>query len=299
MKTVVLCPGQGSQFVGMGKELAESSAAARETFQEANEALGFDLQTLLFEGPEDELTQTKNTQPAILAHTIAAYRDAQERGLVATAAAGHSLGEYSAYVIAKSLSFEDALRLVRIRGELMYDAGLSRPGTMAAILGLDASAVEEICASVSDGVVCPANINSPAQVVISGDPSAVEAAMKVASDKGAKRVVPLNVSGAFHSPLMEPAANGLRDALREVEVQTAAIPVVANATAQVVQEPDAIRESLAQQVLSPVRWNASVVQLAKDPGGPFMEVGPGKVLRGLMRAIDRSLEVKTLADLDA
>jgi len=256
-------------------------------YEEANEVLGFDLAKLSFEGPLEELTLTRNTQPAILVHSVAALRELEERGVEARAAAGHSLGEYSAYVAAGSLRFDDALRLVRTRGELMYRAGLDLPGTMAAVLGLDAPAVEAVCREVTEGVVCPANLNAPGQVVISGEPKAVEAAMALAKEAGARRVVPLPVSGAFHSPLMEPAGRGLAEALAAVAISTARIPVLANATAEPVIEPEAIRDSLARQLLSPVRWEAIERSLLADPGPPFLEVGPGRVLTGLLRTLDR------------
>jgi [acyl-carrier-protein] S-malonyltransferase len=296
VKAVLLFPGQGSQFVGMGRALYEASAAAREVYEEASEILGFDLARLSFEGPAEELVLTRNTQPAILVHSVAAYRELTARGVEARAAAGHSLGEYSAYVAAGSLTFRDALRLVRTRGELMYRAGLDVPGTMAAILGLAGPDVEAVCTRVEEGVVCAANLNAPGQVVISGEPSAVEAAMTLAKEAGAKRVVPLPVSGAFHSPLMEPASRGLADALAEVDIAPARIPVLANASADVVGEPEAIRESLARQLLSPVRWEEIGRRLLADPGPPFLEVGPGRVLTGLLRNLDRGASCRPVGE---
>jgi len=292
MSAVFLLPGQGSQFVGMGRELAQALPRAKAVFEEANDALGTDLAGICFDGPEEELVKTHNTQPAILTHSVAVLRELEHRGVKPRAAAGHSLGEYSAYVAAGSLAFADAVRLVRRRGELMYQAGLDRPGTMAAVLGLDGDTMEALCLEVEEGVVRAANLNSPGQVVISGEPAAVESAMVKATAAGAKRVIPLNVSGAFHSPLMDAAALGLSQALADVAVQPASIPVIANATAEPVTEPQAIRESLARQLLSPVRWEASVRHLLEDPGPPFLEVGPGKVLRGLLRAIDRRTPVQ-------
>jgi [acyl-carrier-protein] S-malonyltransferase len=221
-----------------------------------------------------------------------------ERGVAPRAAAGHSLGEYSAYVAAGSLALRDAVRLVRRRGELMYEAGRERPGSMAAILGLDAPAVAEACRRVTEGVVVAANLNSPGQAVVSGDPPAVERAMAYAREAGAKRAVPLPVSGAFHSPLMESAARGLRSALEAVALAPARIPVVANATARPVTEPDAIRDSLARQLLSPVRWEESMRFLLRDPGPPFLEAGPGKVLRGLLKAIDRDAACETAGEAE-
>ncbi len=295
-EAVFLFPGQGSQFVGMGKSLHEVSETARAVYAEANEALGIDLAAISFEGPDEELTKTKNTQPAILTHSVAAQRMLAERGVMPRAAAGHSLGEYSAYVAAGALAFADAVRLVRRRGELMYEAGLARPGTMAAILGLEGSVVEELCAGLQQGVVRAANLNSPGQVVISGEPPAVEAAMEAAREAGAKRTIPLNVSGAFHSPLMESAYQGLKAALADVEIKPAAIPVVANASGTVVTEPEAVRESLARQLLSAVRWEDSMRLLLRDPGPPFIEVGPGKVLKGLLRAVDRGARCETAGE---
>lgn len=297
-ESVFLFPGQGSQFVGMGAGLARTYPVARRTFEEAGEALGFDLARICFEGPEDELVKTKNTQPAILTHSVAALRVLAERGVRPRAAAGHSLGEYSAYVAAGSLSLGDAVRLVRRRGELMFEAGQARPGTMAALLGLEGDAVVALCAQVAEGTVCAANLNSPGQVVISGDPPAVEAAMARAREAGAKRTIPLNVSGAFHSPLMATAAAGLTAALAQVPVAPARIPVVANADAAPVVEPVAIRESLARQLLSPVRWEESMRVLLRDPGPPFLEVGPGKVLKGLLRAIDREARCEAAGEPD-
>jgi [acyl-carrier-protein] S-malonyltransferase len=286
-EAVFLFPGQGSQFVGMGATLAKTFPETARTFEEANEALGFDLARVLFLGPEDELVKTKNAQPAILTHSVAVLRVLESRGARPRAAAGHSLGEYSAYVAAGALSLADAVRLVRRRGELMFEAGIERPGTMAAILGLDAEVVTALCREVTEGIVAPANFNSPGQVVVSGDPRAVEAFMGLAKTRGAKRTVPLNVSGAFHSPLMANAAAGLKRALAEVSIQPARIPVIANATAASVTEPEAIRESLYRQLESPVRWEESMRALLASPGPPFLEVGPGKVLRGLLRSIDR------------
>lgn len=297
MRPVFLFPGQGSQFVGMGRDLYAASLLARRTYEEAGEALGVDIAAVSFEGPEEELVKTKNTQPAILVHSVAVSRELRERGVVPRAAAGHSLGEYSAYVAAGSLSFGDAVRLVRRRGELMYEAGVRRPGTMAAVLGLSGDEVEAVCASVTAGVVCAANLNSPGQVVISGEVDAVRAAMDALLASGAKRAIPLNVSGAFHSPLMRDAYDGLRASLAEVEIRPAEIPVVANASAAAVVDPEEIRDSLARQLVSPVRWEASMRRLLEDHGPPFLEVGPGKVLKGLLRAVDRAAECGTAGDL--
>ncbi len=294
----LLCPGQGSQFVGMGRDLAADFPVARATFEEADDALGFALSKLCWEGPEDELTLTVNAQPAILVHTVAVWRVlAEERPLAVAMAAGHSLGEFSAHVAAGTFSFADAVRTVRTRGELMFGSGTARPGSMAAVLGLDDAAAEEVCqraSSASGGVVVPANYNSPGQVVISGDVDAVRAAEGLASEAGAKRVVPLNVSGAFHSPLMEVAVPGLEDALAKVEFADPAFPIVSNVTAEPVGEASAARDLLLRQLTAPVRWVASI-RAMRDLGiESFVEVGPGNVLTGLLRRIDRTATGRAL-----
>lgn len=294
----LLCPGQGSQFPGMGRDLAEAFPLARQTFEEADQALGFDLSRLCWDGPEDELTQTINAQPAILVHTVAVWRVLQaEKPLAAGMAAGHSLGEFSAYVAAGALDFADAVRTVRRRGELMFESGNKRPGTMAAVLGLDDAAADALCARASEeagGIVVPANYNSPGQLVISGDVEAVRRAEELAKEAGAKRVIPLNVSGAFHSPLMEVAAPGLREALSSVTVRDPDFPVVSNVTAKPIRTADEARELLVQQLTSPVRWVASVRTMATEGVERFVEIGPGSVLTGLLRRIDKQLTGRTL-----
>lgn len=288
LKTAFLFPGQGSQSVGMGRELAAQFPEARSVFESADAVLGFPLSKLCFEGPEGDLRMTQNTQPAIFTHSIAVLRAMgahPERDF--QAAAGHSLGEYTAYVAAGSLGFEDALRLVRRRGELMFKAGVERPGAMAAILGLEQGALTGILEDVP-GIVVPANLNSPGQVVISGEAAAVADAMERCKLAGAKRAIALEVSGAFHSPLMEGAARGLEEALREIQISPSRVPVFANASAGPVTEPDAIRLSLVQQLLSPVRWEESIRAMLASGLGRFVEVGPGKVLTGLVRNIDRA-----------
>lgn len=301
----LLFPGQGSQFVGMGKDLAETYPEAREVFQEADDALGVALSRLCWEGPEDELTQTINAQPAILTHSAAVWRVLQRRLPDATLAAGHSLGEFSAYHAAGTFSFADAVRTVRRRGELMFRSGTERPGTMAAVLGLDDADAERACAEASDageGVVVAANYNAPGQIVVSGDVAAVRRLEEIAKAAGAKRVIPLNVSGAFHSPLMEVAEAGLREQLESVDAKLPAFPVVSNVTASPVSEPGEAVDLLVRQLTSPVRWVASTRRMLEGGVTEFIEIGPGNVLAGLLRRVDRSASVRSLgtaADLEA
>ena len=288
MKLAFLFPGQGAQAVGMGRALAERFDEARDTFATADRVLGFPLSNVCWAGPAEELKKSVNTQPALLAHSVAALRLVEAAGLVPAFVAGHSLGEYSACVAAGALSFEDALALTRTRGRLMYEAGLARPGAMAAILGLSAEAVEAACAeAASAGIVRAANLNAPGQVVISGEPAAVELACERAKAKGAKRAIKLEVSGAFHSPLMEPAAKGLAEALAKVTIRDARCPVISNAWAKPVQEAKEIRRALEAQLLASVRWEDSMRFLLAQGGvEAFVELGTGKVLRGLLRTLD-------------
>lgn len=284
----------------MGRDLAERFPAARAAFEEADAALGVPLTRLMWEGPEEELTLTLNAQPAILAHSVAVARVLAERLGDAAYGAGHSLGEFSAYVVAGSLAYADALRTVRRRGELMFRAGQERPGTMAALLGLDDAAVERVCreASGPDGECVPANYNSPAQVVISGDLAAVERAMTLATAAGAKRAVRLNVSGAFHSPLMAVAEAGLEARLAEVELATPRFPIVSNVTAEPVAEPGEARRLLVRQLTSPVRWTASMRYLVGVGVTRFLELGPGSVLAGLLKRVSREVEVRSIGTAD-
>ena len=286
---VLLCPGQGAQKVGMGKDLAERFPAARDVFQRIDDTLGAPLSRLMWEGPEEELTLTHNAQPAILAHSAAVWAVVADRLAPALkAAAGHSLGEYSAYVAAGSLSAENGARLVRRRGELMYQAGTQRPGAMSAVLGLATSEVDAACreASSADAVAVPANLNAPDQTVISGDPVAVEKAGEACKTRGAKRVLPLKVSGAFHSPLMKPAVPGLQQALEQVTFAEPRVPIFANATAGPVTTGTDARRLLAEQLTAPVRWVECMQAAgAAVPGARFIEIGPGNVLSGLLKRI--------------
>lgn len=290
MKTAYIFPGQGSQYVGMGKDICEQFPIAKKYFDEADSILGFSLSKICFEGPEEELKQTKNTQPAIFLHSIAVWNLLKPDD--AAMVAGHSLGEYSALVAAGAISFSDAIKLVRLRGELMQKAGEENPGTMAAIVGLDAKVVGEVtCTAYPDGVVQAANFNSPGQIVISGSVSGVRKAMELAKERGAKLVKELVVSGAFHSPLMQPAKDKLKDALDKVAINDTKIPVYANVTAKPTQRADEIRNLLFEQVTSPVRWEESIVNMAADGATKFVEVGPGKILQGLVKRTVAAAEI--------
>lgn len=286
----------------MAKDLSERFPAAREALQAVDDALDLPLSRLMFDGPEDELTETHNAQPAILAHTVAVLAVAGAAVDGPVAAAGHSLGEYSAYVAARALPAPAAARLVRRRGELMHEAGRERPGTMAAVLGLPTAEVDAAChdASVGGEVAVAANLNAPDQTVISGDPGAVARAGEHCRERGAKRVVPLKVSGAFHSPLMGPAARKLQLALEQAPFANPAFPVVANVTAEAVRDADRARRLLGDQLTAPVRWVACMHQAAKLAGEDayFIEAGPGAVLAGLLRRIVPGARVTSLGTAD-
>jgi [acyl-carrier-protein] S-malonyltransferase len=282
-------PGQGAQKVGMGKDLAAAYPVCRETFAEADDALGERLSTLCFEGPESQLLLTENTQPAILAASMAVYRLARANGLEPAFAAGHSLGEYSAHVAAGTLSFADALRTVRRRGRYMQEAVPVGAGAMAAILGLDAAAVDNVCQAATaevSAVVTPANLNAPGQVVIAGHAAAVARAGELAKARGAKRVIALAVSAPFHCPLMEPAQRRLEPELRGLTVSAPAFPIVANVDALPKTDGAAAVDALIRQVSAPVRWEDVVRRLIADGARTFVELGPGTVLSGLIRKID-------------
>jgi [acyl-carrier-protein] S-malonyltransferase len=297
VRLAFLFPGQGAQSVGMGRSLAEAHPAAREVFRTADAVLGDGFTRLCWEGPEDELRKTVNAQPALLVHSVAALRLLEAADIRPILVAGHSLGEYSACVAAKAIRFEDALRLVRRRGELMYQAGLERPGTMAAILGLDAAQVATACQQAARaGVVQPANFNAPGQVVISGEPAAVDAACEYARALGAKRAIRLEVSGAFHSPLMASAAAGLAPALDAIEIRDACCPVVANVSAKPLQSAAEIRAALKAQVLGAVRWEETMGVMLDALIEGFVEVGTGKVLRGLLRSTRRDAQSWNVED---
>ena len=294
-----LFPGQGAQKVGMGKALADTYPVCLDTFEEADAALGEPLSRIIFEGPEDQLTLTENTQPAILAVSVAAYRLIASRGLRPDFVAGHSLGEYSANVAAGTFSFADALRIVRRRGRYMQEAVPVGEGAMAAILGLDADAVARACADGSEGeVVSPANLNGAGQVVIAGTRDAVKRAGERAKALGAKRVIPLTVSAPFHCALMKPAEERLAPELRGLATAAPSVPIVANVDAEIKRDPASAIDALVRQVSSPVRWEAVVTRLASEGVTTYVEVGPGTVLTGLVRKIQRDAVTATFGSPD-
>jgi len=296
-------PGQNSHYVGMGRDLYDADGPARLVFEVAEAGLGGDLLAAMFDGPEDALTRTDHQQPAIVTHSLAALAELSAAGIAPDFVAGHSLGEYSAVACAGCLGVEDVLELVRFRGELMARAGDQALGAMAAVLGLEGEAVAAaVAAAREDGVVVVANYNSPGQVVISGETVAVARARELCSEAGAKRVVPLDVSGAFHSPLMEPAAAPLIERLAQTDMAPAQVPVISNVDAQPRTEPDAIRDALGRQMTSAVMWEHSVRRLAEEGVDTVIEVGPGTVLAKLMGRIDREITVlgaDTVEDIEA
>lgn len=299
MTTAFLFPGQGSQFVGMGKELAVGNTAAREVFTEVDDALGDKLSAVIFDGPEDDLRLTRNTQPALMAVSMALVRCLETKGFdlgrQVAYVAGHSLGEYSALAAAGAVGLADAARLLRRRGEAMQRAVPVGQGAMAAVLGLELHEVEAIARDAAQGEVCDtANDNAPGQVVVSGARSAVERAVAIAAERGAKRSILLPVSAPFHCALMQPAADEMAVALEEITILPPKMPVIANVTAEPVEDPGEIRELLTKQVTATVRWRESMIELAGRGVDRVSEVGAGKVLSGLMRRIARDVDVASL-----
>jgi len=293
-------PGQGSQFSGMGSDLAEKYTAAREVFEEADEALGFSISRLCFSGTAEELQLTENTQPAILTTSIATLRAAEAAGLPAPEyVAGHSLGEYSALVAAGALSLADAVRTVRLRGRFMQEAVPVGTGAMAAVMGADLKTVEEACDAAAEGEICsPANINSPNQIVIAGNAAAVERAIALLKERWGKRALKLNVSAPFHCALMMPAQERLAAELEKLEFHDLRLPLITNADAAAIESGEDARDALVRQVSSPVRWLDSMQLLIRQGVQTFIEVGPGKVLCGLMRQIERDMNCLNVGDVE-
>lgn len=300
-KTAFIFPGQGSQFVGMALDIYNAHENVRELYQSANDILGFDLAKKCFEGPEDGLKQTLVTQPAIYVHSVALTQFLLKKQVSRQMVAGHSLGEYSALFSANVFNFEDGLNLVKIRAEEMQKAGQQSAGTMAAIIGLEAKALEQVCKTASEklDVVSVANYNSSSQIVISGSIAGVELAMELAKEKGAKRVVPLVVGGAFHSALMQPAADGLKAGLEQAVFKNADVPVYTNVTAKPDTESAELKSLLLSQLTSPVRWVEIIQNMIADGVSEFYEIGPGAVLTGLVRRISREVSCVNINSLES
>ncbi|MEX0609167.1 MAG: ACP S-malonyltransferase [Balneolaceae bacterium] len=291
MSKAYLFPGQGSQFVGMGKSLFDSNSEAAAYFDDANEVLGFDLKRIMFEGPEEELKQTEFTQPAIFVHSVALFSTLDAKPDMV---AGHSLGEFSALVACGAVSFEAALKIVGRRGELMQEAGTKNPGTMAAVIGMEDDAVEDICKQASEQTgreVVPANYNCPGQLVISGDATSVPKAVELAKENGARMAMLLPVSGAFHSSLMQPAYDGLKSQLENLPINSPKCPIYSNFTAKPTSDTEEIRSNLLNQLLNPVRWTQTLMNMHADGADSFVEVGPGKVLQSLVKRTLKGVEI--------
>ncbi|MCK4352696.1 ACP S-malonyltransferase [candidate division WOR-3 bacterium] len=291
-KVAFVFPGQGAQYVGMGKDLYDHYSEARELYEKANQILGINIRDISFEGPENELTKSKNAQVAILLHSIACFKLMEKENYKPSVVAGHSLGEYSALFAANAIELDDVLHLVRFRGELMSRAGEINPGRMTAVIGIEASQIGEVVREVSkEGIISVANYNSPLQTVISGEPESIEKVSEILKNSGAKRVIPLRVSGAFHSPLMKEAFSKFEKVLLKIEIKSPVIPVVPNVTGKLTTSPLDIKEALKNQIISPVRWVDSIENMIKFGVNTFIELGPGKVLSGLIRKINPEVKV--------
>lgn len=291
MSTAYLFPGQGSQFVGMGKDHYDSNSEFAKMVDQANDVLGIDLKSIMFNGPEEKLKQTEFTQPAIFLHSVALYNTLDASPYMV---AGHSLGEFSALVACNAVTFEDALKIVRRRGELMQAAGSSNPGTMAAIIGMDDEKVELVCKKAAEQTgkeVVAANYNCPGQLVISGYVEAVKEAVDIAKEDGARMAMLLPVSGAFHSSLMEPAFVGLKESLETLDIKTPSCPIYSNFTAKPTSDVNEIRSNLLDQLMNPVRWTQTLQNMIQNGATSFVEVGPGKVLQGLVKRTNRKAEI--------
>ena len=288
MGLAFLCPGQGSQKVGMGQDLFENSNLAKSHFETANEILGVDIQDIMFNGPDETLKQTQYTQPALYIVSVIIGSLLTDKGLKPISAAGHSLGEYSAYTLAGAFDFETGLKLVKIRANSMQKSGEDQPGTMAAIIGLEDDEVQNITDKIS-GIVVAANFNSPGQVVISGEIDAVNSAMTAAKENGARMVIPLNVSGAFHSPLMTSAREQLAEMINSIEIRDSMIPVYSNVSADPITQTNDIKHAMISQLENPVLWSQTILNMTQNGIDHFMEVGTGRVLQGLCKRINRSL----------
>ena len=300
MKTAYIFPGQGSQFVGMGKDLYEEYLLAKDRYNQANDILGFDLTRISFEGPNEELTQTNITQPALFVHSYIMFELYSAKNNKPDMVAGHSLGEYTAIAASGALDFETTLKLVKLRGELMKNAGIKSPGTMAAIIGLDYETTIKVCEKASKvGVVGIANLNSPGQLVISGSIEGIDAAIDLAKEAKAKRALKLNVSGAFHSPLMESATQDFSRVLTEMEFDKPLYPVYCNVSAQPTQDVNVLKEYLSKQLMSPVLWTKTIENMIANGATQFVELGPGTVLTGLLRRIDRTVSCWAVGSTDA